>query len=108
MCKFEANMSNQTKSFVVIAELSVPKPHRAEFLELCAFDSRSSVGNEPGCRQFDVLTMESVPEAIVLYEVYDDKAAFDAHLATPHYAEFAEGVARMGVTKTQVRFLDRG
>ena len=108
LCKFKTSMSNQTKSFVVIAELSVPEPHRAEFLELCAFDSRSSVGNEPGCRQFDVLTMESAPEAIVLYEVYDDRAAFDAHLATPHYAKFAEGVARMGVTKTQVRFLDRG
>ncbi len=101
-------MPNPPKSFVVIAELSVPPPHRAEFLELCAFDSRSSVENEPGCRQFDVLTMESKPEAVVLYEVYDSKATFDTHLATPHYATFAEGVARLGVTKTQVRFLDRG
>ena len=101
-------MSNQTKSFVVIAELSVPSPHRAEFLELCAYDSRSSLQDEPGCRQFDVLTTESEPEAVILYEVYDDRAAFDAHLATPHYAKFAEGVTRLEVTKTQVRFLDRG
>ncbi|MBE7157250.1 MAG: antibiotic biosynthesis monooxygenase [Rhodospirillales bacterium] len=101
-------MSDQPKSFVVIAELSVPEPHRAEFLELCAFDSRSSVQNEPGCRQFDVLTMESTPDMVVLYEVYDDRAAFDAHLATPHYAKFADGVTRLGVTKNQVRFLDRG
>ncbi len=100
-------MSDQPTPFVVLAELSVSQPHRAEFLELCAFDSRSSVQNEPGCRQFDVLTSESTPESIVLYEVYDSKAAFDAHLATPHYATFAEGVARLGVTKIQVRFLDR-
>ena len=100
-------MSNQTKSFVVIAELSVSGPHRAEFLELCAYDSRSSVENEPGCHQFDVLTMEDAPEVVVLYEVYDDRAAFDAHLATPHYAAFAEGVERLEVTKTQVRFLER-
>ena len=101
-------MSSQTKSFVVIAELSVPQVHRAEFLELCAYDGRSSVRNEPGCHQFDVLTMEDTPEAVVLYEVYDSRAAFDAHLATPHYATFAEGVARLEVTKTQVRFLERG
>lgn len=100
-------MSDQTKSFVVIAELSLPELHRAEFLELCAFDGRSSLQNEPGCRQFDVLTMEDAPEAVVLYEVYDSKAAFDAHLATPHYAVFAEGVTRLGVTKTRVRFLER-
>ena len=101
-------MPDQPKPFVVLAELSVPSPHRAEFLELCAFDSRSSVQNEPGCRQFDVLTAESTPEVIVLYEVYDSRAAFDAHLATPHYEKFAEGVTRLGVTKTQVRFLERG
>lgn len=101
-------MSSQPKSFVVIAELSVPESHRAEFLELCAFDSRSSVQSEPGCHQFDVLTMEGTPEAVVLYEVYESKAAFEVHLTTPHYAAFAEGVTRLGVTKTQVRFLDRG
>ena len=100
-------MSNQPKSFVVIAELSVPAPHRAEFLELCAFDSRSSLQNEPGCRQFDLLTMEDTPEMVILYEVYDNRAAFDAHLAMPPYATFAEGVTRLKVTKTQVRFLDR-
>ncbi len=100
-------MPDQPKSFVVIAELSVPAPQRAEFLELCAFDSRSSLRDEPGCRQFDVLTMEDAPDAIVLYEIYDDRAAFEAHLTTPHYAAFAEGVTRLCVTKTQVRFLDR-
>ena len=28
------------------------------------------------------------PAAIFLYEVYDDRAAFDAHLATSHFLEF--------------------
>jgi quinol monooxygenase YgiN len=39
---------------------------------------------EPGCRQFDVCT--SADDGLVfLYEVYDDRAAFDAHLAAPHF-----------------------
>ena len=93
--------------YVVIAEFEVSSAQREEFLELCRYDSACSVRDEPGCRQFDALTIDEAPEAVVLYEVYDDKAAFDAHLATPHYATFAEGVTRLGVTQKQVRFLTR-
>lgn len=93
--------------YVIIAEFEVSAQRKEEFLELCRFDSTSSVRDEPGCRQFDALTIDDAPDAVVLYEVYDDKAAFDAHLATPHYATFAEGVKRLEVTQKQVRFLTR-
>lgn len=93
--------------YVIIAEFEVTAEHKQEFLELCRFDSTSSVRDEPGCRQFDALTIDDAPDAVVLYEVYDDKAAFDAHKATPHYATFAEGVKRLQVTQKQVRFLTR-
>ena len=94
-------------AYVIIAEFEVSAAHKEEFLELCRYDSTRSVQDEPGCRQFDALTIGEAPEAIVLYEVYDDKAAFDAHLRTPHYVIFAEGVERLGITKKQVRFLTR-
>ncbi len=93
--------------YVIIAEFEVPAASREEFLELCRYDSTSSVRDEPGCRQFDALTIDDAPDAVVLYEVYDDKAAFDAHLQTPHYATFADGVKRLEVTQKQVRFLTR-
>jgi quinol monooxygenase YgiN len=94
-------------AFVVIAEFAVASERKKEFLELCAFDSLRSVTDEPGCRQFDVVTSEESPEAVILYEVYDDRSAFDAHKATPHYAVFAEGVERLGVRMTLVRYLTR-
>ena len=94
-------------AYVVIAEFEVSAAHKEEFLELCRYDSTRSVQDEPGCRQFDALTSEAAPESVVLYEVYDDKAAFDAHLATPHYAVFADGVERLGIKERQVRFLAR-
>jgi autoinducer 2-degrading protein len=93
--------------FVVIAEFRVGTEQRAEFLDLCAFDSLRSRTDEPGCRQFDVVSGDEEPEEVILYEIYDDRAAFDAHLTMPHYAVFAEGVERLGVTKTQVRRLAR-
>ena len=93
--------------YVIIAEFSVTEAQKSEFLELCSFDSNSSVRDEPGCHQFDALTTEDAPDVVVLYEVYNDKAASEAHLATPHYAIFAEGVKRLGLPEPKVRFLTR-
>ena len=55
-----------------------------------AFDAKGSIGNEPGCLRFDVLRDEADPSKVYLYEVYADKAAFEAHGKTPHIAKFRE------------------
>ena len=90
---------------IVLVELIVPPEHRQEFLELCGFDARSSVRDEPGCLKFDVLTDPQEPELVILHEIYADQAAFDAHHATPHYAAFVEGVTRLGVVRRKLRML---
>ena len=100
-------MTTIKTAFVVLAEFEFPLAHRDEFLELCRFDGTRSVADEPGCRQFDVNTTGEALDQVVLYEVYDDAAAFEAHKSTPHYAEFAAGVERLGVQIRSVRFCDR-
>ena len=57
---------------------------------LAALDkmAKASVGEEPGCLQFDVLTDQAEPNKIMLYEVYADEAASQAHQETPHFKEF--------------------
>jgi autoinducer 2-degrading protein len=93
--------------FVVIAEFAVGPEQKREFLDVCVYDHERSTTDEPGCRQFDVIVSDEAPEAVILYEVYDDKAAFDAHMATPHFAVFMDAVKRLGVTTTRVRTLTR-
>ena len=100
-------MTTIKTAFVVLAEFEFPLAHRDEFLELCRFDGTRSVADEPGCRQFDVNTTGESPDQIVLYEVYDDAAAFEAHKSMPHYAVFAAGVERLGVQLRSLRFFDR-
>ena len=100
-------MAESKAAFVVLAEFSVASGQRAEFLDLCAFDGLRSTADERDCHQFDLVTSPESPEAVILYEVYTDQAAFDHHLTTPHYATFAQGLDRLGVTKTRVRFLTR-
>jgi (4S)-4-hydroxy-5-phosphonooxypentane-2,3-dione isomerase len=62
------------------------KPGRMEeFMQHILVNARSSVRDEPGCRQFDVCTDPNQPNTVFLYEVYDDLAAFEAHQTMPHY-----------------------
>jgi quinol monooxygenase YgiN len=58
------------------------------FRNLIVENARASVRAEPGCRQFDVVTPDGDADRIVLYEVYDDAAAFETHKRTPHFAAF--------------------
>lgn len=93
--------------FVVIAEFQVKPGHMADFLALAHDDATHSVSLEPGCRAFDVCVSEADDETVVFYEVYDDRAAFDAHLETPHLARFRAGFPALIVTERPVRFLAR-
>jgi (4S)-4-hydroxy-5-phosphonooxypentane-2,3-dione isomerase len=58
------------------------------FRRLIVENARASVRDEPGCRQFDVVIPQGDADRVLLYEVYDDAAAFDAHKRTPHFAAF--------------------
>lgn len=43
---------------------------------------------EPGCKQFDILRDKDDPTKLLLYEVYADEAAFEAHQQTPHFKHY--------------------
>ena len=77
-----------------------------EFLPLMKENARASVANEPGCLQFDVLHVQGEPNRLVLFEVYQDEAAFQAHMKMPHLAAFLEK-ARPMMGKAQMTKLDR-
>lgn len=74
--------------FVIVVEFSIHKGKMATFRQLMDANARASCRDEPGCRRFDVLTSAEDPDHILLYEIYDDRAAFDAHIKTPHFALF--------------------
>ncbi len=59
--------------------------------EVAALLSRHTAATraEPGCRDFVALRGVEDPDSFVLYERYESRAAFEAHMASPHY----EGIA---------------
>jgi (4S)-4-hydroxy-5-phosphonooxypentane-2,3-dione isomerase len=76
-------------SFVVTVVFEAKPAFHETFREAIVANAQASRACEPGCRRFDVC--ESADGSrIFLYEVYDDEAAFQAHLATDHYLHFSE------------------
>jgi len=73
----------------VVTVVFVAKPEfREAFREAMIRNAQASREREPGCRQFDVCIDPADSATIFLYEVYDDRAAFDAHTRTDHFREF--------------------
>lgn len=94
-------------AFVVIAEFRVKPGSMPAFLEAAVDDARHSLADEPGCRQFDVMEIAGGDGTIVFYEVYDNRAAFDHHLTTPHLKRFQAAFPALVVEERPVRFAGR-
>lgn len=50
------------------------------------------VQTEPGSLRFDVLQSRKEPRHFMLYEMYRDDAALDAHRRTPHFLDYTPKV----------------
>lgn len=74
----------------IFVSIRVKPGFRDRFVEAALDDARGSARDEPGCYRFDVLTDDSDPDLVHLYEVYADQAALEAHRKMPHYARWGE------------------
>jgi quinol monooxygenase YgiN len=92
--------------YVVAVDFAIKPERLKEFMPLMLQNARQSSSTEPGCRQFDVCADPSRREAVFLYEVYDDRKAYEAHLATTHFKSF-DTAAREMIAARSVRFLER-
>ena len=74
--------------YVVCVEMEVKPGQMQAFMTLMRAQADNSLTLEAGCRQFDVCVPEDGGDGVLLYEVYDNAAAFQAHLNTTHFLEF--------------------
>ena len=59
---------------------------------------------EPGNLDFVALRLTEDPDAFVLYERYENQAAFEAHTASPHYEGIAVARIRPLLSERTVEF----
>ncbi len=66
------------------------RPGRGPEVEQLLLELRSRSLDEPGCRAYEVHRDPDDGDRFLLYEVYDDEAAYEAHADSPHFAELAK------------------
>ena len=69
--------------------------HETAFVERVQRQAKDTLDREPACRQFDVCRNPKNSREVFLYEIYDDEAAFAAHLKMPHFLAFDADVKTM-------------
>jgi (4S)-4-hydroxy-5-phosphonooxypentane-2,3-dione isomerase len=90
----------------LVVEFRIQSAHIEAFDAAIRANAQASLEHEPGCRQFDVCRDAADPALFFLYELYDDEAAMQAHLRSPHFLQMNTGPAAWVERKT-VRTLQR-
>lgn len=80
---------------------------REEFLAAIKQNAQRSFTDEPGCHYFDVVCDLSDDHRFVFYEVYEDRAAVEAHRAAAHFTLWREAAAKYVVPGSQVNTLSQ-
>ena len=69
------------------------KPENVDAFMQKVIDNGKAARSEPGCRHFDVLVDPDDKTKVMLYEIYDDQKAFEAHQAGAAFKKYlAEAV----------------
>lgn len=73
--------------FILSVDLCI-NPENVEVFIAKALENATHSRQEPGCSQFDVLVDPKDRTRAMLYEVYLDQRAFDAHQQSAHFKKY--------------------
>ena len=76
-------------SYVLVVNIRI-KPENVDAFMREIIDNAKAARSEPGCRQFEVLVDPQDKTKLMLFEVYDDEAAFKAHQERPAFKHYVE------------------
>ena len=89
-------------NFALVVNIRI-KPESVEAFMQRLKENAAGARKEPGCKQFDVLVDPKDKTKVMLYEVYNDEKAFEAHQQTPHFKKYlAEAVPLLASRERQV------
>ncbi len=74
--------------YVVVVFLEAKRGRQDTLRRALLQHASTSLDREAGCQRYEVCLDPVEASAFLLYEVFADEAAYDAHRELPHYAEF--------------------
>ena len=82
-----------TVVLALVVEFRIKSAYIDAFDAAIRANARASVEQEAGCKQFDVCRDPDDAALFFLYELYDDEAAIQAHLQSPHFLQMNAATA---------------
>ncbi len=83
--------------FGIFASIKIKSDQRESFLAGITENAKLSVQDEPGCLRFDVFRDDEDEDRYMLYEVFTDEKAWQAHIEMPHAQRTMKGSNEWGV-----------
>jgi (4S)-4-hydroxy-5-phosphonooxypentane-2,3-dione isomerase len=84
-------------NFATVGTIEVAAGQRDRLLPLLKAHKARCLQDEPGTLQFEILLPDNDDTKILLYEVYQDSAAFDVHRNGPSFTRWRDETAGMVV-----------
>jgi autoinducer 2-degrading protein len=92
-------------SFVLQVNIRIAPGNVAAFMAKLQ-ENAAAARREPGCRQFHVLVDPADETRVMLYEIYDDAEAFEAHQRTGAFKKYlAEAVPLLASRERHIWYL---
>jgi quinol monooxygenase YgiN len=85
----------EPKPIVRLAELDIDPTQLGPYRTLLREEIDTSIRVEPGVLMLYAVAIRGTPNHIRLMEVYADQAAYEAHIASPHFRKYKVGTAKM-------------
>ncbi len=85
----------EEKMMVRISEIQVHPQHLAQYKAILAEEAEASVRLEPGVIAIFPMTQRDDATEFRILEMYADRAAYEAHLKTPHFQKYKSGTLHM-------------
>jgi quinol monooxygenase YgiN len=80
---------------VRLAELEIDPAQLAPYLAALREEVETSIRVEPGVLTLYSVQLKGEPSRVRLFEMYADSAAYEAHIASPHFQKYKTGTAAM-------------
>ncbi|OJF97281.1 putative quinol monooxygenase [Pararhizobium antarcticum] len=88
-------MIDAEEKIVQMADLEIDPAQIAAYIALLAEEIEASVDKEPGVLMLHAVSVKGSPAKIRILEVYAGRAAYEAHLKTPHFLKYKLATANM-------------
>lgn len=80
---------------VRIAELEVDPIQLDAYRAFLTEEIAASIDREPGVLMLHAVADKAEPHKLRILEVYASRAAYEAHIETPHFLKYKQGTAHM-------------